>query len=75
MKDNSLLIVIAPDSAQNLIKDYSLRWGSETLFGIFKSRGFNLEDTHLTDSERLSRLFAKPSDRLMLGASNWSMVV
>lgn len=23
-----------------------------------KSRGFNLEDTHLTDSERLSRLFA-----------------
>ena len=29
-----------------------------TLFGIFKSRGFNLEDTHLTDSERLSRLFA-----------------
>ncbi len=29
-----------------------------TLFGIFKSRGFNLEDTHLVDSERLSRLFA-----------------
>ncbi len=58
LKDNSLLIVIAPDSAQNLIKDYSLRWGIETLFGIFKSRGFNLEDTHLTDSERLSRLFA-----------------
>jgi hypothetical protein len=27
-------------------------------FGIFKSRGFNLEDTHLVDSERLSRLFA-----------------
>jgi hypothetical protein len=25
---------------------------------IFKSRGFNLEDTHLIDSERLSRLLA-----------------
>lgn len=30
----------------------------ETWFGIFKSRGFNLEDTHLQDSERLSRLLA-----------------
>lgn len=41
-----------------MIDDYAQRWGIETLFGIFKSRGFNLEDTHLTDSERLSRLFA-----------------
>jgi hypothetical protein len=41
-----------------LIDDYAQRWGIETLFGIFKSRGFNLEDTHLVDSERLSRLFA-----------------
>ena len=42
----------------SIIDDYAQRWGIETLFGIFKSRGFNLEDTHLTDSERLSRLFA-----------------
>ncbi|MCU0534531.1 MAG: IS4 family transposase [Hydrococcus sp. Prado102] len=58
LKDNSLLIVIAGDRAHELIEDYSLRWGIETLFGIFKSRGFNLEDTHLQDSERLSRLLA-----------------
>jgi hypothetical protein len=56
--DNSWLIVVASDSSHNLIEDYAQRWGIETLFGIFKSRGFNLEDTHLQDSERLSRLLA-----------------
>lgn len=50
--------MIAPDRSDQLIDNYAQRWGIETLFGIFKSRGFNLEDTHLIDSERLSRLFA-----------------
>lgn len=58
LPDNSLLTVIAPVYSHNIIDDYGQRWGIETLFGIFKSRGFNLEDTHLIDSERLSRLFA-----------------
>jgi hypothetical protein len=58
LQDNSLLTIIAPVYCQSLIDDYAQRWGIETLFGIFKSRGFNLEDTHLIDSERLSRLFA-----------------
>ena len=58
LEDNSLLTVIAPGYSPCIIDDYAQRWGIETLFGIFKSRGFNLEDTHLTDSERLSRLFA-----------------
>ncbi len=58
-----------------MIDDYAQRWGIETLFGIFKSRGFNLEDTHLIDSERLSRLFALKSDRFMLGISYWSVVI
>ncbi len=58
LEDNSLLTVIAPSYTSTLIDDYGQRWSIETLFGIFKSRGFNLEDTHLIDSERLSRLFA-----------------
>lgn len=58
LEDNSLLTIIAPSYCQTIIDDYAQRWGIETLFGIFKSRGFNLEDTHITDSERLSRLFA-----------------
>jgi len=58
LEDNSLLTIIAPHYCHTIIDDYAQRWGIETLFGIFKSRGFNLEDTHLLDSERLSRLFA-----------------
>lgn len=58
LEDNSLLTIIAPHYCPTIIDDYAQRWGIETLFGIFKSRGFNLEDTHLVDSERLSRLFA-----------------
>jgi hypothetical protein len=58
LQDNFLLTIIAPNYSHNVIDDYAQRWGIETLFGIFKSRGFNLEDTHLIDSERLSRLFA-----------------
>ncbi len=58
LQDNSLLTVVAPNYCHTLIDDYTQRWGIETLFGIFKSRGLNLEDTHLNDSERLSRLFA-----------------
>lgn len=58
LQDNSLLTIIAPSYCHSLVDDYAQRWGIETLFGIFKSRGFNLEDTHLVNSERLSRLFA-----------------
>jgi hypothetical protein len=35
---------------------YADRWQIETLFGALKSRGFNLEDTHLTDPQRLAKL-------------------
>lgn len=37
---------------------YAKRWEIETLFSCFKGRGFNLEETHLTDRDRLSKLVA-----------------
>ena len=40
-----------------LIK-YRDRWQIETMFKAFKSSGFNFEDTHLTDTERISKLIA-----------------
>lgn len=58
LEDNDLLVVVTPDSPSSAITDYAARWGIETLFGIFKTRGFCLESTHFTDSERLSKLFA-----------------
>ena len=38
------------------INAYADRWQIETLFGCLKSRGFNFEDTHLTDPGRLGKL-------------------
>ncbi len=58
LDDGELLIVITPDSCSTAISDYGQRWGIETLFGIFKTRGFCLESTHFNDSERLSKLIA-----------------
>ena len=37
---------------------YRRRWKIETLFGALKTRGFNLEATHMTDPAKLSTLIA-----------------
>jgi hypothetical protein len=44
-----------PDEAQTLYKE---RWQIETAFKALKTSGFNIEDTHLTDIERIKKLFA-----------------
>ena len=36
--------------------DYGLRWGVEALFSDAKTRGFNLEDSHLRLADRIERL-------------------
>jgi hypothetical protein len=58
LEDGELLVVIGPVADEHLLDDYALRWGIETLFGIFKSRGFCLESTHFNESERLGKLIA-----------------
>ena len=50
------LIVISDRAAS--LGEYALRRGIGTLFGCLKSRGFNLEATHVTEEERLSKLLA-----------------
>jgi hypothetical protein len=52
-----LIVSSEPTNLQTL-REYSLRFDIETLFGIFKTPGFCLESTHFTDAERLSKLFA-----------------
>jgi hypothetical protein len=51
-----LIVVSNRPSSDDLLAEYSKRWGIETLFGSLKKRGFDLEATHLRDGERLSRL-------------------
>ena len=50
------VIIATTDSPQTALKDYKKRWNIETLFGCLKSKGFNLEDTHLTHLERVEKL-------------------
>ena len=44
-----------PEQAQAIYKE---RWQIETAFKALKSSGFNIEDTHLTDMDRIGKLFA-----------------
>lgn len=52
--DGDYLILLS--DVERPLSEYALRWGIEPMFGAFKSRGFDLEATHVTDPVRLSRL-------------------
>ena len=52
-----------PEDANTLYKE---RWQVETAFKGLKSSGFNIEDTHLTDIDRIQKLFS-----LVLVAFTW----
>jgi hypothetical protein len=53
-----------PDESQSLYKE---RWQTESAFKALKSSGFNIEDTHLTDLDRINKLLA-----LVLFAFTWA---
>jgi len=42
----------------NALSKYKDRWQTETAFKALKSSGFNFEDTHLTDPNRIAKLIA-----------------
>lgn len=51
------LILLCTIDTEMALLFYRARWEIETLFSCFKTRGFNFESTHVTDFERLSRIF------------------
>jgi len=53
-----------PDQSQSLYKE---RWQIESAFKALKTSGFNIEDTHLTDINRINKLLA-----LVLFAFTWA---
>jgi hypothetical protein len=57
LADGELLIVATNELPDDAIKIYGLRWEIETLFGCLKGRGFNFEDTHVTDRDRIKKIF------------------
>lgn len=66
--DGQLLVLITSTSPQAALTNYARRWQIETLFSCFKSRGFNLEATHLSRRDRISKLLA-----LLTIALLWSL--
>jgi len=56
IKDEYLVICSNVQDKDRVLKTYKQRWGIERLFRNMKTQGFNLENTHMKDLERLSKL-------------------
>ncbi len=69
-RNGDYVIVAAPRVTSEALSDYGRRWEIETMFGCLKSRGFRLEETHVTDPRRLEKLMA-----LLALAFCWAVVV
>ena len=70
LRAGEYLIVASARPTETAIQDYARRWEIETLFGCMKSRGFCLEQTHVTDPQRLKKLVA-----LMALAFCWAHMI
>lgn len=51
------LIIVSFNKPESAAESYKKRWQIESLFRALKSSGFNIEDTHVTELERLEKLF------------------
>ena len=67
---DEFLIVASNEKDRQSLEDYKKRWGIEVLFAALKSRGFDLEQTHLIHIERIEKLFA-----LLAIAFTWAHLV
>lgn len=63
------VLVISSEESGKILLEYGERWKIETLFGVLKTRGFRLEDTHLTEVERVSKLLS-----LLTIAVSWAIL-
>jgi len=53
---DDMVILVGSELAHRAVAFYGKRWQIETLFAALKSRGFDLEATHLKDKERVAKL-------------------
>lgn len=56
--EGEYVIVASSTKTEEILRDYAQRWKIENLFGCLKSRGFCLEETHVTERQRLEKLLA-----------------
>lgn len=50
------LIVASGEPGKDALAEYKVRWAIETMFGCLKSRGFEMEETHLTEAGKINKL-------------------
>ena len=65
-----LQVLISYNKPQNAQEIYKERWQIETAFRALKTSGFNIEDTHLTDLDRIEKLLA-----LVIVAFTWAYLI
>ena len=65
--DGCWLIIITNYDLQNSLNRYKCRWNIAILFANLKTRGFNLESTHLKCSEKLDTLIALLTITVIIG--------
>lgn len=58
IKNGEYLILVSYDKQQQALLNYKDRWQIETMFKAFKTKGFNIEDTHLSNIDRIDKLVA-----------------
>jgi len=58
LADGELLALASRTGPARTLEQYRKRWKIETLFAALKTRGFNLEATHITKPAKLSTLVA-----------------
>ena len=56
LRNNEYLIIVSYNKQEEAIASYKDRWQIETMFKAFKTNGFNVEDTHLSDLKRIDKL-------------------
>ena len=58
LQDGELLILASSEDPEDALTRYALRWEIETLFSCLKGKGFNFEDTRVTDLERIESMMS-----------------
>jgi len=70
MADGEFVIVVTQEQPEIALENYKERWPIETLFICLKTRGFDLESTHMTDPKRLEKLMV-----FLAIAFSWAHIV
>ncbi len=70
VRGERILLIPNRTDLKQVLAVYGQRWAIETTFAYLKSRGFNLEQTHLTHPQRLHRLLG-----LLAWTLLWALLV